>query len=159
MHSANPKPPPLPSHQISRFVYVVNSIEETVSGFSIDVQSGMLTPVGACVATDDAPIYAAASPDGKFLYVANTGTDASNVSGYRINPSSGVSSRFLYVTCAGRGTIAEFTIDAVTGKLTAITPALSLGTGIGPRGIAVDASGSFVYTAFNTQNRAGTAMV
>lgn len=61
------------------------------------------------------------------------------------------------MTCAGRGTIEEFTIDAVTGKLTAITPALSLGTGTGPRGIAVDASGSFVYTAFNTQNRAGAA--
>ena len=69
----------------SKFLYVVNSIEETFQGFAIDAATGALTEVGAAAATDDAPIYAAATPDGKFLYVANVGTKATGVSAYRID--------------------------------------------------------------------------
>lgn len=77
-------------HASSKFLYVVNSIEASVHGFSIDGSTGRLSSVGPAVAADDAPLYAAATPDGKFLYVANAGTDAIGVSGYRIEPSTGV---------------------------------------------------------------------
>lgn len=109
------------SRATSRFLYVVNSIEETVQGFAIDAATGGLTAVGLAVATDDAPIYAAATPDGKFLYVANAGTKAIGVSGYRIN--------------------------GTTGELTATVPAEFATTGdTQPFGIAVDATSTRLYT-------------
>jgi 6-phosphogluconolactonase (cycloisomerase 2 family) len=88
--SANSNPPttqpaPTANHASSKFLYVVNSIEKTVQGFAIDAATGALNAVGPAVAADDAPIYAAATPDGKFLYVANAGTDAIGVSGYRVD--------------------------------------------------------------------------
>jgi 6-phosphogluconolactonase len=138
MH-VKPNPDPSPAHASAKFLYVVNSIEATVKGFSINGSTGALTPNGPVVPASDAPIYAAATPNGKFLYVANAGTDAIGVSGYRIDPSTGLltptspaefpttgdsqplgiavdlTSAHLYTTNAQ--TVSAFTIDAVSGAL------------------------------------------
>ena len=73
------------NHASSKFLHVVNSMEERVRGFAIDAAMRALTAVGSAAASDDAPVYAAATLDGKFLYVANAGTKATRVSGYRID--------------------------------------------------------------------------
>ena len=73
-YSTTANPRPTPSHASSKFLYVVNSIEATVQGFSIDAATGELTPAGTAVPADQAPIYAAATGDGRYLYVANAGT-------------------------------------------------------------------------------------
>ena len=73
------------NHSSSKFLHVVNSMEERVRGFAIDAAMRALTAVGSAAASDDAPVYAAATLDGKFLYVANAGTKATRVSGYRID--------------------------------------------------------------------------
>lgn len=319
-----PNPPPTTTPHSSRFLYVVNSIERTVSGYSINGASGALSPLGVPMATGDAPIYAAATQDGKFLYVANGGT-TSDVSAYRINQTSGVlpptapasfattgssdplgiatdrhqpmytqqnahatsafaidtvsgtlsdvtgtpvmaptgvsfenlavssqwrvslrdrlcnescvdlraergglpvlsgppapagtfpegiavdatgkfayvanwisndvtsytitpgtgglvpasrtlvgagcapqeltldpSSTHLFVSCPGLSAIVEFSIDAATGALMPMTPVFSTGPAAGPRGVAVDASGAFLYSAWNSTSRAGTAAI
>jgi DNA-binding beta-propeller fold protein YncE len=122
-NSNPPTAPPAPSasHASSKFLYVVNSIEKTVEGFAIDGATGALTAVGPAVAADDAPIYAAATPDGKFLYVANAGTKAIGVSAYRI--------------------------DGLRGSLMATAPAEFATTGdSGPFGIVVDPTSTHVYT-------------
>lgn len=106
----------------SRFLYVVNAIDRTVSGFSISAVTGALTSVGAAVPAGDGAIYLAASPNGKFLYVANAELDSSNVSAYRI--------------------------DATTGVLTPTTPAtFTTKNDSQPLGIAVDPTSTHVYTA------------
>jgi len=135
----DPSPTPNPAHASAKFLYVVNSIEATVQGFSIDGSTGRLSSNGPAVPADDAPLYAASTPNGKFLYVANAGTDAIGVSGYRIDPISGVltptapaefpitgdsqplgivvdlTSTHLYTSNAQ--TISAFNIDPVTGAL------------------------------------------
>jgi DNA-binding beta-propeller fold protein YncE len=118
-----PAPPNSPSPQ---FLYVANGISSTVSGFSIDAASGELTPVGPAVAADEGSIYLAASPNGKFLYVANAETSSNSVSAY--------------------------TINAATGVLTPTTPAAFPITGDSqPFGIVVDRTSSHVYTTnFNS---------
>ena len=218
-----PNPPPTTAPHSSRFLYAVNSIERTVSGYSINAASGALSPLDVPMATGDAPIYAAAMQDGKFLYVANGGT--SDVSAYRINQTSGVlaptapagtfpegiavdatgkfayvanwisndvtsytitpgtgglvpasrtsvgagcapqeltldpSSTHLFVSCPGLSAIVEFSIDAATGALMLMTPVFSTGPAPGPRGVAVDASGAFLYSAWNSTSRAGAAAI
>lgn len=87
---ASSNPPAVPPKQSanrasSEFLYMVNSVEKTVQGFAIDAATGALTAVCTAVAADDAPIYVATTPDGKFLYVENAGTDAIGVSAYRID--------------------------------------------------------------------------
>ena len=133
----NPIPNPTPSH--SKFLYVVDSIANSVSSFQINSARGTLTPSGPAVPADEAPIYAAASPDGKFLYVANAGSSSNGVSAYRIDPNTGVltptspatfattgdseplgivvdpSSRHVYT--ANAGGISAFLIDPATGNL------------------------------------------
>jgi DNA-binding beta-propeller fold protein YncE len=114
-------PDPIPAVTHSKFLYVVNSIEKSVIGYSINGATGALTAVGPAVPADDAPIYAAATPDGKFLYVANAGTNSKGVSGYRIDPATGV--------------------------LTPMTPAAFPTTGSSePLSIVVDPASTRVYT-------------
>lgn len=120
--ASNPNPLPRPAHASARFLYVVNSIEATVQGFSIDGATGILTSSGPPVAAGDAPLYAAATPNGKFLYAANTGTNAIGVSGYRI--------------------------DQATGQLTPTSPAEFAVTGDSqPPGIVADLTSTHLYTA------------
>jgi 6-phosphogluconolactonase len=85
----NPSPDPSPAHASAKFLYVVNAIESNVQGFAINGATGTLTPSGPAGPVDDAPLYAAATPDGKFLYVANAGSRAIGVSGYRVEGASG----------------------------------------------------------------------
>jgi 6-phosphogluconolactonase (cycloisomerase 2 family) len=56
------------------------------------------------------------------------------------------------VSCPGFGSIAQLAIDPATGALTPL-PMFSISTNAGPRGIAVDASGMFVYSALQSLNR------
>ena len=176
--SANTNPPtpqPAPNHASSKFLYVVNSIEETVQGFAIDSSTGSLTAAGAAVATDDAPIYAAATPDGKFLYVANAGTEAVGVSGYRIDglrgslmpttpaefattgdvDSFGVvadpTSTHLYTT--NLHSISAFNIDPGTGALSNVpgTPVAIPNTNLLGT-LAITPDGRYLYAADSANN-------
>ena len=123
LHTApKPNPEPSPAHASARFLYVVNSIQATVKEFSIDGSTGALSPSGSAVPAGDAPLYAAATPNGKFLYVANDGTDAIGVSGYRI--------------------------DQISGQLAPTSPAEFATTGDSqPLGIATDLTSTHLYTS------------
>ena len=113
------------------------------------------------------------------MYVANWNSD--DISRFTITPGTGVlvpaapntpvdlhcapqeiavdpTSKFLFVSCPGLSKIDQFAINTTTGFL---TPKTSFSTGqfTQPRGIAVDRSGLFIYSAWNQQNRAGTAAI
>ena len=100
-----------------------------------------------------------------------------NVSGYKINPSTGAltpiagspfaagkvpisvavhpSGRFVYVGNAGSANVSGYTSSPITGKLTPI--AGSPFVGVEPDKVAVDPSGKFVYvTNFGHQTFRGT---
>lgn len=162
-------PVPTPNHAGSRFVYIVDSIQNSVSGYSIDATSGALTSVGAAVPADNAPIYAAATPDGNFLYVANADLSSKGVSGYRIDPMTGVLTPTSPVTfpitgdsqplgiivdptsthvyTANSASISAFAIDPASGTLTDVpgTPIYSAVANSQFQNIAITPNGQFLY--------------
>jgi 6-phosphogluconolactonase (cycloisomerase 2 family) len=69
------------------YAFVANAGSDTVSAFTIDQSTGVLTPI-ASYAADTGPSAMAVRPDGQFLYVANTG-GSNDISGYSIDPFGG----------------------------------------------------------------------
>ncbi|MDB5304663.1 MAG: 6-phosphogluconolactonase, partial [Phycisphaerales bacterium] len=108
-------------HPGGRFVYVINEISLTVTAFSWDAQRGALAELQtiSTLPKDAAPgdgstAEIAVHPSGKFLYGSNRGDDS----------------------------LAVFTIDEQTGRLTAAghTPT----GGKTPRGFGIDPTGAFL---------------
>jgi 6-phosphogluconolactonase (cycloisomerase 2 family) len=118
-----------------KFAYVADEgcpddFDGSVSKYTIDPSSGLLTSVGQPVTTGDFGADAVAvDPSGKFVYVANwgSGNTAGSVSMYTINPNSGAltSTGIIVAPCA---------------------PPPSPG-GCAPWSLAVHPSGRFVYVA------------
>jgi 6-phosphogluconolactonase (cycloisomerase 2 family) len=152
----------------AQFVYVANSGDGTVSGYTVDSNTGALAPINGSPFTSgsgqsSAPVSVAVDPSGKFAYVANEfdGT----VSGYTIDPTTGAlnaigsvmagtdpifvavdpSGKFAYVANLGDGTISGYAINQSSGVLTAIS--LPVTAGKFPNSVAVDPSGKFAYVA------------
>jgi uncharacterized protein (TIGR03437 family) len=112
----------------SQVVYVANTTSGDISAFSVDAGSGALTaipgspfPAGGVNATGigtQGPVGVAVDPMGKFVYVSN----------------------------GGFGNISAYTVNTVSGALTAIpgSPfAIGSFTELGP--LAVDPTGKFLY--------------
>ena len=126
-----PTPTPLPACVPARsFAYVLNGFTaNTVSMFAVNTCTGALTPTTpATVPTGVQPADMVVDPRGRFLYVANVVSNASD-----------------------EATISMFTIDATTGALKPTTPP-SVATGFLPQGIGIDPAGKFVYTANSDDN-------
>lgn len=106
----------------------------SVSMYAVDACSGELwstypsTVAAGGVVPDNPAEQMVADPLGRFAYVANLISNASDLA-----------------------TISMYTIDAKTGVLTATTPA-TVPTGFFPQGIAIDPGGKFVYTANSDDN-------
>ncbi len=146
-----------------KFLYIPNFNDDTISAFTVNQTTGALTAItGSPFADGDrGPAAVYVSPNGKFLFVANTSTN----SVFNINattgaltpvtgspfpgsgPGNGVvvdpSSHFLYVASTG---INAYTINQSTGALTAITgspytiPAAA-------NAVTVDPTGKFLYAS------------
>jgi DNA-binding beta-propeller fold protein YncE len=119
-------------------------------------------------ATGTGGLSMAVAPDrsakvGKFVYVANSGSD--NISMYGISPTTGTltplvppriaagsqpasvavdpSGRFAYVANFGSNDVSMFAIDSETGALTPIAPPMPAGSGPVSVAVAPDPSGQF----------------
>lgn len=104
-------------HPSGRFAYAVNELENTISTYTIDAETGMLaaTPAGP-VAAGNGPDRIQIHPSGKFAYVPD------------------------YVN----GSVLTYAINTETGALG--EPASTL-VGAEPEALATDASGSFLFAA------------
>jgi 6-phosphogluconolactonase (cycloisomerase 2 family) len=121
-----------PPDNVAGFAYVVNNGSDNVSAYAIDTETGALTEVaGSPFAAGVGPTAIAVDPSGRFAYVTNGGS-------------------FDFTD-----TISAFTIDATTGALTSAGPAQASRSG--PRSVAVDPSGKFVYTANGGSSRTTTS--
>lgn len=159
------------SNAASKFAYVIGS-SDSVSAFTITPGSGVLVPVsGSPFGSGTAPVFGAADPAGKFLYVGDP--SSVRVFGFSIDQTTGAltaipgspfdlsaeraealevdpTGSFLYVTHLDNcnagcvGAISVFKI-AVNGSLTEIDGS-PYDTDFGTIGIAVHPSGKFVYT-------------
>jgi 6-phosphogluconolactonase len=153
-----------------KFLYVGNSTDTDVVGFSINQTTGSLTGLGPPLATGIVPTSMVVEPTGRFVYVANLAN--STISGYMIDAATGTltavpespfatggspqsiavdpSGGSAYVANSGRpdlgevGTVSAFKIDPDSGTLRSI-PGSPLSAGLGPTSIAVHPSGTFAY--------------
>jgi 6-phosphogluconolactonase len=116
----------------SGHAYVLNDGANTISMYSVDSCTGALTATSPASISTGANAFGSegmvVDPGGRFAYVANLGSNASDL-----------------------GTISMFTIDPSTGILAPTTPPM-VATGFLPQGIGIDPSGKFVYTANSDDN-------
>jgi 6-phosphogluconolactonase (cycloisomerase 2 family) len=152
-----------------RNLYVVNGGSNTIARFTVDL-AGTGNPISQKVAslpTGKDPIHVVASPDEKFLYVANA--SSASVSAYAVNATTGAltavpgspfalpsdsspfasavhpSGKFLYVAC--QGSIQVLAIAPAGG---ALTPAPTLKAAIPGRvagDVVLHPSGKFLFVA------------
>jgi 6-phosphogluconolactonase len=152
-------------------LYVTAQGDSSVSAFSVNLGSGALSQIGSSIATGTVPAAVAATPSVNALFVANSASNS--VSGYTINSDGSLAAasgstptgttptalaidpggRFLFVANQGSSSISVFSISGtgltqVAGSpFTTIPAGLSYPNGTLPSGLAVSASGKFLYVA------------
>ena len=111
-----------------RFVYTANLGSDNVSVFSIDQTTGALTPIAASrFAAGSQPHDVAIDPKGRFAYVANCGSGSG-------------------CTGTGSGSVTVYSIDPVTGALSAV-PGSPFLAGLNPTAVTTDPTGTYLYVA------------
>jgi 6-phosphogluconolactonase len=154
------------------FLYVTEQDNGSISTFSINSQTGALTPTipaGALAGAD--PWKVTFDPTGKFAYVPDE--DLGNIWMYSVNATTGTltpnpavfvaagnqpsymavhpSGKFAYVVNRYDGNLSMYTIQAATGTLVPNTPP-TVSAGSWPYPIAVNASGTFAYVGNQDDN-------
>ena len=155
----------------TELLYVGDNIGQ-IHGFSVDANSGALTPVsGSPFAVTNlaaaSDVGLAADPSGTALYATSAGLGGPNVVALTVNPNTGAltpvaanqtlpaspiqiavdpEGKNAYVI-ANTAEVWGFSIDARTHGLTALPSQPTRLLGI-PHGITVDPSGAFVYISF-----------
>src|SRR5262249_13053435 len=149
-----------------RFAYVVNELDDSVSMFMVDAQTGQLQHNGF-VRAGHFPFRLTIGPTGEFAYVGNNGSNT--ITQYEINPQTGVltqvdvatvgnsprdividpTGRFMYVGIVNPPSVAAFTIDQL-GAITANGPASPISSL--PTSVVMDPGGKFVYASNQNTN-------
>jgi 6-phosphogluconolactonase (cycloisomerase 2 family) len=157
-----------------RFVYAANNYAAsigsgTVSANAINPGTGALTAIdlngataGVELITGPDPTSVIVDPTGRFVYV----THANGVTAYVIDLASGAlvnassaaaganprsigvepSGRFAYVANGDSRTVSVFSIDAVSGALSAVST-IGVADQLSPWAVSADPSGKFLYVA------------
>lgn len=115
-------------HPSGRFAYVINEMHLTVTAFSYDAQSGKLTELQTI----------STIPGG-----VQNGFSTAEV---QVHPSG----KFLYGSNRGHDSIAVFSIDQKTGKLTSVEHEPTGGRT--PRNFGIDPTGQFLLAANQSTN-------
>jgi 6-phosphogluconolactonase len=111
-------------------VFVATQGDSSVSAYSIDLSTGLLTANGGEVATGKVPSAMLLAPSGTLLFVANS------------NPT--VPPNSPACTLPSPGTITAYTVNT-NGTLTAVSG--SSPTGLVPLAMAIDSGGHFLFVA------------
>jgi 6-phosphogluconolactonase len=112
-------------HPSGRFAYVINEMALTITAFSYDSAKGVLTEVQTISTVPDD-------------FVDNGGNSTAEV---QVHPSG----KFVYGSNRGHNTIAGFSVDLKSGKLTPIGHHSSGGKT--PRNFGIDPSGKYLLAA------------
>ncbi len=139
---------------------------------ALQCDTGTLIPIpGSPFVTQPLPNDLAATPNSKFLYVSNSGTDS--VAGYAINQITGVltplsgspfsagnnpsavavspNGQFVYVTNASDDNVSGYQVNQTTGNLTPIVGS-PFAAGSTPANIAITPNGNFIYVSNQNGN-------
>jgi 6-phosphogluconolactonase (cycloisomerase 2 family) len=164
---------------IKYFAYVANTDSDSVSAYIINSTTGALMNK-TDYATGSEPISVIVDPNGKFAYVANSGSAGiAGVSAYIINSTTGAltnktdydtgsqpysvtvdpTGNFVYVAnygSGGSGGVSAYIINSTTGALTNKT---DYTTGSQPYSVTVDPTGKFAYVANNGSDSVSAYMI
>lgn len=110
-------------HPSGRYAYVINEMGNTVTAFSYDAQKGVLTAIQTL----------STLPQGY--------TEVSHTAEVQVHPSG----KFLYGSNRGHDSIAVYSIDQNTGRLTLV--GIPSTQGKTPRNFGIDPTGTFLLAA------------
>jgi 6-phosphogluconolactonase (cycloisomerase 2 family) len=148
-----------------KYAYVTNQLDDTVSAFAIDPDTGGLAPVpNSPFQTGGVPEAVAIHPTGTSAYVANRSGVSFNISSFQVDPADGSlvnqnvyqasataiavepSGRFAYTTNDARDEANIYSIDQASGVLTRRTPELDFNNpDVNPFRIVIEPTGRFGY--------------
>lgn len=112
-----------------KFAYAANSDDNTVSGYTIDAGTGVLTPVSGSPFGTGAPSASMPQPDALAVNISGTFEYAADYNGNGPN-----------------GYVSGYSINPLSGALTLVS-ASPFAVGNQTRSVAVDPSGRFIYIA------------
>jgi 6-phosphogluconolactonase len=126
-----------------KFLYALSELLATVTTFSLDAKTGLLTEIGAVSALPPESKLNPGAPRGAVGAAGAKPRNTDNdiwAADIHLTPNG----KFLYITERTTSTLAGFSVDAVTGKLAYLgtTP-----TEKQPRGFAIDPSGKYLVAA------------
>ena len=142
------KPTTGPRHFVTsgdnRFLYVLSELQATVTSFALDAKTGLLSEVSAASGLPPDSKLAPGAPRGAVGGAnapppRNTDNDiwAADI---HLTPNG----RFLYISERTSSTLAGFSVDGASGKLSYLS---STPTERQPRGFAIDPKGRFLVAA------------
>lgn len=157
---------PTPSAVASRFAYVANLAGNSISSYTLNSQTGVLSPTGAALPVGNGP-RALASTVGGFALFATVQTD-STIGAFDIATSNGALSlvhpaldadpalvavattsngRFVFAANTQANSVTSYRFDKASSMLTAVG---SVDAGAAPVGLAVDPTGRILFFATGT---------
>jgi len=127
----------------NRYVYVLSELLATVTTFSLDPKSGLLTEVSTATGLPPDSKLGPGAPRGAVGVAGAPPRNTDNdiwAADIHITPNG----KFLYITERTSHTLAGFSVDGASGKLTYLG---STPTERQPRGFAIDPKGRFLVAS------------
>jgi 6-phosphogluconolactonase (cycloisomerase 2 family) len=168
------------SNSNNEFLYISNQSDNTITGFSINSTSGVLSslPGSPFSSGGTTPFSIAITPNGKWAYVANQ--NSGTISIFSINPASGTltpltnstslsganlvniridpTGYYLYALSQGNGSsnsnsLYGYTLNPSTGELTSLTGSPFMIASAGQAtAMAIDPSNRFIHVAISNSS-------
>jgi 6-phosphogluconolactonase (cycloisomerase 2 family) len=153
----------------ARFAYVVNNSANSISMFSINASTGVLTPImngGSAYVSISNPVSIAVDPQGKYLYAVSSNSSnyfktysidqttgalypiqTANLIGAAANCITiGASGTYAYVSSVSAQKVQALPINQTTGELMSGSAGLSTGLDA-PNNIAINPAETYAYTS------------
>jgi trimeric autotransporter adhesin len=153
------------SAAVSRFAYVSNTNDASISIYAINSSTGTFTPISVFF-DPNAPFQIIPEPSGRFAYAPESGTNTISI--FNVDPATGAlsssgltpaptggsgpfegvidpSGQFLYVVNLNSNNLGAFSINTTTGGLTPIGAPVAVGSL--PVAAVLDRTGKFLYVA------------
>jgi 6-phosphogluconolactonase len=127
----------------NKFVYVLSELLATVTTFALDAKSGLLTEVSSATGLPPGSKLVPGAPRGAVGVAGAPPRNTDNdiwAADIHMTPNG----KFLYISERTSNTLAAFSVDGASGKLTYLS---STPTELQPRGFAIDLKGRYLVTS------------
>lgn len=165
-----------PNTVTQAFMWVATTGDQMVRSYTVQLDNGAIAQVGNAISTGVQPQAMAITPDGQFVFIANTGDSTigiyavksdGSLSSVSSTPSSGQmpvalavdpTGKFLFAVDQQSGDISSYGISesqsslSLTAKGPTPVPTPSISLASSPTALAVSPNGGFVYATDSANN-------